>query len=136
MVSPFKGLANTSLTFEISGSTTTTDEFDNVIDVDGSLAVSAFLKQPSVQQLSKIPNVNVPGLSQEASYYVGWCVSPQVLPTTVKQGDWAGCTLGGAVGRFYLREVLNPPFGRSGVGSAIETAVGTRIEGWFQPERY
>lgn len=136
MTSPYKGLTNTALTFEISGTTTTTDEFGNVIDVDGSLAVTAFLKQPSVQQLSKIPNINVPGLTQEAVYYVGWCVVPQTLPATVHQGDWADCTLGGSSGRFYLRDLLNPPFGRSGVGSTIETAAGTRIEGWFQPEQY
>jgi len=133
MPSPFKTLPNATLLFEITGTTTTTDEFGNVTDVEGSLSVTAYLKQ---QQLGKIPRVNVPGMRQDATYYIGWSINPQTLPATVRQGNWATCTMGTTTGQFYLRELLNPPFGRTGIGAVLESAIGTRIEGWFQTEGY
>lgn len=138
MASPFTNLDNATIIFQVStaATETTTDEWGNVIDDDGNLTVKAFLKQPDIMMLSKIPTPNVPGLNQDATYFEGYAVKPMILPASVKQGTWGEATIGGMQGKFYLREFINPPYGKGGIGLIVQSAAGTRIEGWFQRGSY
>ena len=138
MASPFTGLDNATIIFQVSpaGGSITTDEWGNVVDSEGNLTVKAFLKQPPIMMASKIPTPNVPGLSQDATYFEGYAVKPMTLPATVKQGTWGDATIGGMAGKFFLREFINPPYGKGGIGLIVQNAAGTRIEGWFQRGSY
>lgn len=129
MGSPFESLKNGTLTFEISGSGTTTDELGNVVANSSSdRRVEVYLKRAAGKQ--KVMT-RFAGVEETAVWFEGYCVAPQTLPTTIVEHMWARAEIGGTEGYFCLG-MINAPYGRAGIGSLVEKSAGTKIEGWFQ----
>jgi len=129
MASPFELLKNASLTFEIAGQGTTEDDLGNVVAVTGDRLVTAYLKRASAGKQKVV--TRFAGIEESAVWFEGYCVSPQRLPDAIVEHAWARAEIGGVEGYFCLG-MVNPPYGRGGIGTLIESSAGTKIEGWFQ----
>jgi hypothetical protein len=106
----------------------------NMVPREGPpVKVTALLSQLSLQSALQI--VRQPGVNDEAVLLAGYCVSPMILPKTVEAGTWAIAEYSGLRGQFYLNSPIHPPYGRAGIGNITEPATGTKITGWFQPDK-
>ena len=141
MISPLLGFENSVLTFNlpVPGSTLTVDEWGNAISIGTPLVVTAVLKTASL--FKSLKTQKDPGIDETALLLEGWCVTPMLLPFAILPLNWADCVWCGDVGKFYLNDPINAPYGRTtmdnegSIGAIQELNGGTAITGWFQSKK-
>ncbi|MBD3882173.1 hypothetical protein IFO70_10420 [Phormidium tenue FACHB-886] len=133
MDSPFIGYENATLTFGQLTTETTTDDFGNSMPLFVPLPIVSMLRlvtNPAIDRLLQAQQqIEADGLALE-----GYCVDPMVLPMEVMEQTEANTTFNNVPGKFVLT-LINPPYGRYGIGALIEAEAGTKIAGWFVPNR-
>jgi hypothetical protein len=133
MSSPLNGFANCTLNFSVPSTQTELDTFGNTVSVSRSLPVVAMMK-------ILIAGLELRLLQQnrreedDAIALSGYCVSPMSLPVEIEEQSTAKVTFNGRRGEFWL-VLINPPYGRAGIGSILNEAIGTKLLGWFVPDR-
>lgn len=118
--SPFSGLQNTVLLFEVASARTTDPLTGNRPKLEPQqVEIQAMLtekKDPKVERS--------PGVDGQAIYLEGYAVNPTELPANIRPNTWAEATWSGYRGQFYLLLTGRSPFG-------VEAATGDKIRGWF-----
>lgn len=129
MISPFRTLTNAELRFSIPATTAAVNAVGNVTLVpDRVITVAAYLKLKP----NRAKNDRPEGIPILADAFEGWAVEPMVLPAEIRSLSRATATIGGISGTFTLdANILNAPYGRTGLGGTIEELSGTKISGWF-----
>ncbi|MBE9178601.1 hypothetical protein IQ268_08520 [Oculatella sp. LEGE 06141] len=127
----FAGFENAQIVFETLGEDSEADEFGNSAPVCNQRSVSAKLKlaSESTQRLLQ----HDPQVERDAIALEGHCITPMILPLNITEETEATLTFNRRSGRFRL-VLINPPYGREGIGAIVEQATGTKIVGWFIPE--
>lgn len=127
--SPFLQYQNATLTFDLLIGSSGVNATGNRRLTTEPVTVTAFLKRVSLISASQIQRL--PGLNSEADFWSGYAVTPMQLPLELKQGDKAKAVISGEVGIFIIYGLINPPYGRSGIGAVVERTAGTKFTGWF-----
>lgn len=131
MPSEFLGLETATLQFQQAGNTSTTDVWGNIQPTIAPVAVDCYLKIVSDQKTTTLLQQKQRS-EPDAVAMQGYCVTPQILPAGIKEEDEALMTWNDRAGKFVL-VLINPPYGRQGIGALIEQEAGTKILGWFVP---
>lgn len=132
-VSPFAGLENAQLSFLLLSSATAVDELGNAAPVYNSQPIAAYLKIVTNTKTQNLLQANAQ-VEPNSIALEGWCVSPTLLPETVQEETDATAVFNRQQGLFRL-VLINPPYGRDGIGAMVQAEAGTQIVGWFIPDR-
>lgn len=134
MTSPLKGFENCVLLFQALTTATEVDAFGNAVPLMRSIPVSAAMKLTTNVDLDMKFLQHNQRQEDDAIAISGYCVSPTQLPLEVREETTARLTFNGRPGRFLL-SFINAPYGREGIGLILEQSVGTKLLGWFMPDR-
>ena len=126
MSSPFSFASNAVLIFSVPSTTTTEDEWGNIIPDRTDISIICLLKPTTPKAES------VEGIDQNSTYLEGFLVDPLELPTSIRPMTKAIATITVATGvtkegEFTLLETIQNPF----VMSARVNLVN-RIRGIFK----
>lgn len=124
--------ATSSIAFRALGDgATVEDEWGNVRPVPQLIEVKAFLKLMSAADARDLLQHDQRS-EPDARALSGYCVDR--LPDEIQEEAEGGLTWNGKPGKFVLTQI-NPPYGRSGLGLSTEASLGTKIVGWWIPDR-
>lgn len=132
-ISPFAGLENAQLSFLLLSNATAVDELGNAAPVYNAQPIAAYLKILTNTKTQELLQANAQ-VEPNSIALAGWCVSPTLLPETVKEETDAMAVFNRQQGLFRL-VLINPPYGRDGIGAMVQAEAGTQIVGWFIPDR-
>lgn len=129
MLSPYRNFVNAEITFlkQMSQSTNADGNvrFGESVPI---LTITAYVKE-----VGKRPDKHRPeGVAETAIAYECLAVSPMILPPEIKPLQKATARISGEEGEFILENgLLNPPYGRQGLGAKLEQRTGTKFYGWL-----
>lgn len=129
MRTPYAAVSNTQLQFRLATAQTTEDQFGNPQPVYQTVTVAAYLYITSGQSLPGFLQSDFRGI-QNAISLEGYCTDPATLPAGIDRESQADCTFDDEPGKFTL-VLINPPYGRQGLGALLEAKQGTKIAGFF-----
>ena len=131
--SPYEGLVNAQIVFSVPDGAAPVNAAGNAKIVHVDITVRAYLKFDS-----KAAKKNIPDRFPEwAQSYSGYAVEPMRLPSSITPLTRGTATIGSEEGEFILEgTLLNPPYGRDGIGAIAEGVTGTKFSGWFVPKTY
>lgn len=129
MPSPFRNFVNAEITFlavfNESENEVGNIEFSDLVEI---ATVTAYVKEAGKRPEKHKP----PGIAETAIAYECIAVEPMVLPPEIKPLNKARATISGVPGELTLENgLINPPYGRQGVGAITEKSVGTKFFAWF-----
>jgi hypothetical protein len=133
-MSPFSEFANCTLRFQVLGSGIVLDALGNRSPEIIEVPVLAMLKLVSAYSLGLRTLQENQRTEDDSVAIGGYCVEPMILPHTIQHGSTAQATFNNQEGEFRLM-LINPPHGREGIGAVLEQEAGTKIMGWFIPDR-
>jgi hypothetical protein len=133
-ISPFSEFANCTLIFQVAGTGVKLDALGNRSPQLDEISVLAMLKIVSAYSLDLRSLQQYQRIEADAVALSGYCVQPNVLPLAIVHGAIAKLTFNQQPGEFRLM-LINPPYGREGIGAILEQEAGSKIIGWFIPDR-
>ena len=128
MLSPYRNFVNAQITFLKAGKPTTNSAGNVSTPLEPSITVQAYVKVQDKRSDKHRPE----GVSEDAIAYECIAVEPMILPPEIKPLQKAKVVISGEVGEFILENgLINPPYGREGLGATLEERSGTKFYGWF-----
>lgn len=130
MASPFTVLQNVTLNFQ-QATGNTTDVWGNPQPSIATVPVQATLKIITNPDSAKLLQSRFRDQTDSIAMR-GYCISPMELPAGLGEDSEAVMEWNGRSGIFHV-VLVNPNYGRDGIGAFIENITGTKLVGWFTP---
>jgi hypothetical protein len=132
--SPFKRLQNATITFTALASAPTANALGNLTVTTRNITVTAYLELKDHHPKDNRPE-GVPIISD---YFEGHATSIDgvesaiILPPQIHPLSKGEAMISGERGSFTMDgSIINPPYGREGIGAILERKTGTKFGGWF-----